>query len=220
MSKKFLYAVFTVWLSLMQLPCAQALPSQLLPRLGKVKVLNVDTGNGCAIRILDRLNGHAASGAPGGMPGYASYWTDKPPIKTQIDKFRLVFQCIYPMPKNINDIAHQYGAEYDQNKKKWVAYYVSTRDRGLLASVSRIYAVKAINATGFVRTTDETLGDPTLRVRFSSYCLFHENKSLCGNGQVMMLADPKGNLLPYALAVLRSIEFIDAPSSTSAPHTA
>jgi hypothetical protein len=121
---------------------------------------------------------------------------------------------------SINVIAARYGATYDANKKKWVAYFgdVSTRDGEILRPATRVGALNAVNGHGFYLTQDDTDGDPLRRTRSLTYCLFHETKALCGHGQVMRLSDPKSDLLPNALTILRSIEFIDtlAPSATSA----
>jgi len=120
---------------------------------------------------------------------------------------------------NANDIAAKNGATYDAKKKKWVAYFgdVSKEDADLLRPVTRVGPLDAVNGHGFYLTQDDTDGDLPRRTRSLTYCLFHDNKALCGHGQVMKLSDPKGNLLPYALTILRSIEFIDtpAPAATS-----
>jgi hypothetical protein len=162
-------------------------------------------GQGCAISVADVFNGHLASG----MLLNASYWTDKPPINTQIGDFAVNFVCRHVTDQSKEQVANQYGGSYDVKRKKWVAYYDGERDRKLLSPVSRLYPIKTDNSSGFVRTTDEIIGDPDQRVRFFSYCLFHDAQAICGDGQVMKLADPKGNLLPYALEILRSVEFID-----------
>jgi hypothetical protein len=106
-------------------------------------------------------------------------------------------------------VANRHGGTYDIKRKKWVAYYDGAIDRQLLSQVTHIYPLKTANGTGFARTTDEITGDPNQRVRIFSYCIFHDAKALCVDGKVMKLADPKGNLLPYALDVLRTIEFVD-----------
>jgi hypothetical protein len=79
------------------------------------------------------------------------------------------------------------------------------------------YAIHASNASGFARTTDDVVGDPRQRARALSYCLFHDAKAICGEGQVMNLSDQKANFLPTALKILRSVEFVDVePNDRSA----
>lgn len=118
--------------------------------------------------------------------------------------------------QNKESIYKRYGGAYSNNSKKWVSYYDGDGDRTLLSPVSRIYPIKTANSSGFARTTDEIIGDPNQRVRFFSYCLFHDAEALCGNGQVMKISDPKNNLLPYALEILRSVQFIEPPATGSA----
>ncbi|WP_157378212.1 hypothetical protein [Burkholderia ubonensis] len=108
-----------------------------------------------------------------------------------------------------NEIAKEHGGSYDDKKKRWAAYYVDDRDRKLLAPVTRIYSLASLNGDGFVRVTDDIVGEPSQRTRALSYCLFHDNKAICGEGQVMRLTEPKYNFLPAALKVLRSVQFVD-----------
>ena len=74
---------------------------------------------------------------------------------------------------------------------------------------NRALTIHASNASGFARTTDDVVGDPRQRARALSYCLFHDAKAICGEGQVMNLSDQKANFLPTALKILRSVEFVD-----------
>jgi hypothetical protein len=50
------------------------------------------------------------------------------------------------------------------------------------------------------------------------YCLFRAKVALCGHGEVGALIDgPKGDLTPYVLQILRSIEFLpDTPPGPAA----
>lgn len=173
--------------------------------------LSVDMGQDCSIRVADPFKGHLASG----MPLNASYWTDAPPIKTQMDRFSVDLVCSVGVTATAREkVAEQHGATYDARKKKWASYFTD-RDRKILGPVTKLYPLHAVNSEGFAVTTDSVTGDMNQRVRFISYCLFHDSKALCGNGQVMKLSDPQGNLLPYALTILRSIQFIDVPASAS-----
>jgi len=75
--------------------------------------LSVDMGEECVIKIDDIFKGHLASG----MPLNASYWTDKPPIKTQAGNFGINFVCSQTTLNSKEDIAHQYGGTYDSSKR-------------------------------------------------------------------------------------------------------
>ncbi|ACC75188.1 hypothetical protein PPMP20_01810 [Paraburkholderia phymatum] len=113
-------------------------------------------------------------------------------------------------------VANQHDGSYDAKTKKWVAHYDDASDRQLLSRVTHVYPLKTVNGSGFARTTDEITGDPNQRIRFFSYCIFHGAKALCGDGKDMKLSDPKGNLLPYELDVLRTVEFIDPDTAKPA----
>jgi hypothetical protein len=169
----------------------------------KTAKLAVQMGGGCAVSIEDLYHGHFESG----MPLHATYWTDKPPIATKLNDFSVNMVCEDTTGKSLDDIAENYGAAYDETAKKWHAYYVDEQDKTLLMPVTRIYEIKSINGSGFIRTTDDVIGDPDQRVRSLSYCVFDENRAVCGNGQAMKLSDSKGNLLPFVMNVLRTIEF-------------
>ncbi|MFM0227250.1 hypothetical protein [Paraburkholderia dipogonis] len=175
----------------------------------KFPVLAVDMGADCAISVIDYYGGHLASG----VVANASYWTEKPPVPSTIEKFSLRFKCIDVQSSDGTALA--YGAAWDMRGKRWKPYYEDNSERRLTAPVSRIYQVRSINATGFLRTTDQINGEEAQRVRFYSFCLFNGHKAVCGDGQSMRLREPQRDFLPYILRVLRSLSFIDSQSKTS-----
>ena len=78
------------------------------------------------------------------------------------------------------------------------------------------YDLVAINSQGWALTIDDTFGDERFRRRQLSYCLIYEAKAICGQNFMGSLwdiqRDKRADLTPYALKVLRSIEFLeDAP---------
>lgn len=174
--------------------------------------LAVNMGEGCAISVADVFGGHLASG----MTMNASYWTDNPPVKTKIGDFVVNFVCSHVTETSKEQVANQHGATYDNNANSWTLYYESVRDRRVLSSVTHIRSLKAPNSSGFYTTQDDVDGDPKQRVRFFSYCLFHDSQAICGRGQIMRLSEPKGNLLPYMLDILRTVEFVDPATVKSA----
>ncbi|MFL9908611.1 hypothetical protein [Paraburkholderia sp. RL17-337-BIB-A] len=131
-------------------------------------------------------------------------------------RFGLSIGCVDRIT-NRNDVAKEHGGYFDSGKKTWVAYYVDEQDKDSLAPATHIYAIHTSNASGFARTTDDVIGDPRQRARALSYCLFHDAKAICGEGQVMNLSDQRANFLPTALKILRSVEFVDVkPNDRSA----
>jgi hypothetical protein len=164
--------------------------------------------SGCNISLLDFYGGHLKSG----MPENATYWTDAPPINSNIGDFRIVFEC--RTNQQSHDAANLYGGRWDVHSKRWIPYYKNSREQRLASPVSRIYQVQSRNAAGFLRTTDQINGEESQRVRFYTFCLFHMDKAVCGDGQSRFLTEPSGDYLPYILRILRSVEFTDAPPET------
>jgi hypothetical protein len=112
-----------------------------------------------------------------------------------------------------NEIANENGAEYDSTSGKWKGFYVSDQDKSLLAPVTKVISFETVNGAGFIRVTDDVIGDDESRDRKLSYCVFDsrlaKKQAICGSGVVMHLAHPQENFLPDALKVLRSVEFLD-----------
>jgi hypothetical protein len=176
--------------------------------------LVVDMGQNCIISVEDYFRGHQASG----MPLNASYWTEKLPVKTLLSKFGINFVCASLTDQSKEEIARQHGAVYDGNRKNWIPYFDSERNAKLLGEFTTVGSLDAVNGSGFYVIQDDQDGDPAQRERYLSFCIFHETMAVCGGEPVMYLSDPKGNLLPYVLDILRSVEFIDisGPKSVSA----
>ncbi|PMS22161.1 hypothetical protein C0Z18_06575 [Trinickia dabaoshanensis] len=170
----------------------------------KHEVLSVDMGQpGCVISVVDYFDGHLASR----MKMTAGYWTDVPPVQSTLGDFGIRFKC--RIGQQFDDAAQKYGAQWDEGGRIWKLYDEDASDRKLLRPVSKIYQLKSPNATGFLRTTDEISGDENQRVRFYSFCLFHEKAAVCGEGQSMKLKEPKGDYLPAILRILRGVSFVD-----------
>ncbi|WP_152494914.1 hypothetical protein [Paraburkholderia kururiensis] len=178
--------------------------------------LVADMGQKCIISVKDYFKGHLASG----MPLNASYWTEEPPVKTLMPKFSVNFVCSSLMDQSKNEIARRHGATYDRNKKKWTPYFDSERDAKILGKFTTLHSLNTTNGSGFYVIQDDRDGDPAQRERYLSFCIFHETIALCGSEPVMYISDPKGNLLPYALDIIRSVEFIDDSGRKSAPASA
>lgn len=119
---------------------------------------------------------------------------------------------------------------YDENQKQWVrdlSVALKSWDSGgglrpdevfAIDESIRVHALKNINSQGFAYTVDDWTGEETTRTRRLRYCLFRGRVALCGRGDVAILIDgPKGDLTPYVLEILRSVEFLpDAPPASAA----
>ncbi len=170
----------------------------------KHEILSVDMGQpDCAISVVNYFDGHLASR----MKMTAGYWTDTPPVQSTLGDFGIRFEC--QIGQQFDDAAQTYGAQWNEGKKKWDLYYEDANDSKILPPVSRIYQLKSRNASGFMRTTDQINGEEDQRVRFYSFCLFHDKAAVCGTGQSMRLEEPKGDYLPFIMRVLRSVNFVD-----------
>ncbi|GIX23872.1 MAG: hypothetical protein KatS3mg122_1103 [Caldimonas sp.] len=104
-----------------------------------------------------------------------------------------------------------YGYELDPEFKR-------TLDRAV-----RFFELRSVNATGYAVTQDDVIGDERGRRRVLDYCLFHKAKAVCSSFDTRMgyvpdiRRNPKNDLTPYALKILRSIEFIDDATTPAAP---
>lgn len=134
---------------------------------------------------------------------------------------------------NTPDLFAGAPVRYNENQKQWV------RDLGValrswdsgnglspesVKSIDEsihVYALNNANSQGFAYTVDPWTGDEAGRTRMLDYCLFRAKVALCGHGEVGALIDgPKGDLTPYVLQILRSIEFLpDAPAPAASPAT-
>ncbi|MBB3214921.1 hypothetical protein FHW67_004247 [Herbaspirillum sp. Sphag1AN] len=87
------------------------------------------------------------------------------------------------------------------------------------ARAIKLYPLNNINARGYAYTEDDLNGDEEGRQRTLYYCLIRNAKTLCGRGKMGYLEEgKKGDLTPYVLEMLRSIEFLeDADPIPSAP---
>ncbi|QDL56416.1 hypothetical protein [Rhodoferax aquaticus] len=117
------------------------------------------------------------------------------------------------------------GARYEKSKKIWVkdlerwfnSWNPTPEERVIGDKATRVVNIQAANSRGYVQLTDDTTGEEGGRRRNMSFCLFHPPKALCGYGTVAYLADgPKGDLTPYALEMIRSIEFLNDVATEAA----
>lgn len=175
--------------------------------------LVIDMVQQCVISVKDYFKGHLASG----KPLNASYWTDKSPVKTLMPKVGVNFVCVSLTDKTKEEIARQHGAIYDRDRREWIPYFESERDMKLLDAFTKVDKLEAVKGNGFYLIQDDSDGDPAQRQRYLVFCVFHETMAVCGAEPVTYLSDTNGNLLPYALDILRSVESVHPAGSKLVP---
>lgn len=171
----------------------------------EVKQIVVTTdGVQCPIRLADPYNARVTE---------TRYVLDHFPYRrTGLGELYLQFECV-----NSNDaeaIRNIVPASFDENRKQWEEDFsaLSAEDVALLKPVTRIFPLEAANSTGIAVTQEQTNGDPKTRDRRFAFCLRHPPVMLCGGTpQIARPFYQKSDLLPFALTVVKSIEFVDMP---------
>ena len=193
-------------LSVLCIACAHlawaAPPSTLAARLGYTPKLKVPMvledyfpHGGCRIRWLD-LYGTGFSMRPA-------------PLKAStLGELHVVMSCQHSDYMNDPEKA---DAIFNQKTQKWELYF-SKDDEEFARPVTRIYALQAVNSSGFAINQDQINGEENRRDRSLSFCLIRPPRALCGYGWVARLADgPKGDMTKILLEMLSKIEFIEQP---------
>ncbi|WP_156824684.1 hypothetical protein [Caldimonas manganoxidans] len=198
------------------------------------KTAVLDMGPGCRIQLqVPQKAGYGGIPPESGFPGRGGITIENPlnlKRKTYIEPLYLRFFCYDADPQALSkglpvrfdphanvwrrDMQNLYesnGFELDDDFKK-------TLERGV-----RFYELRSVNASGFAVTQDDVIGDENKRRRVLDYCLFHDKKAVCSSFDTRMgyvpdiRRNPKNDLTPYALKILRSIEFIDDATTPAAP---
>ena len=165
-----------------------------------------DLGPGCHVRgeiPFDGIMGgsyRAQSEENGG-----GFSIRKFPKKYGATELQVNMQCFKIDDGRVNDG----WAKFNEQKKQWEPRFINEEDHLQRHKVTKIYPIQALNSQGFVVTEDDLIGEEWRRDRNMHFCLLRPPKALCGDAPVMRLNDPKSNVLPYVLQILRSIEFID-----------
>lgn len=220
MVRRWVFATFVV----LSLSAARADVAKAAEEPSKTAV--IDMGAGCRIQLT--VPGSArVSGSPEGG-GSGSVTIENPrrlTTKRYIEPFWLPFICHDADPEALSESAPlRYDAPSQTWQKEMQKLYGLYTDpdpsfKRQLDRAVRIYEMKSVNAAGFAFTLDDVIGDERGRLRYFRYCLFRGPKAICGQTDVGLLVDirrnPKHDLTPYALKILRSIEFIDEAATPS-----
>ncbi|MDO9404545.1 MAG: hypothetical protein Q7T87_10980 [Polaromonas sp.] len=102
-------------------------------------------------------------------------------------------------------------AIFNQKTQEWELYF-SKDDEEFARPVTSIYALQAVNSSGFAINQDQINGEEERWDRSLHFCLIRPPRALCGGGWVARLVDgPKGDMTQLMLEMLSKIEFIEKP---------
>ncbi|MBP0592067.1 hypothetical protein J8I87_20510 [Paraburkholderia sp. LEh10] len=163
----------------------------------------------CVFRFKDALDGSVNRPSEENNFEWAGY-SATVKVSGEEESFGFNFSC-HSNFSDINEVATDYGCYFNSEQNKWLPAFpgASPDEVSRLRKVTKTFPLTSKNGHGFYMIQDETVGEPDRRVRHISYCLFHETKAICGLGEVKRLVDAKSDMLPYALRILRSVEFLD-----------
>jgi hypothetical protein len=175
----------------------------------KSTVVSTD-GKTCPIRITDPFGGKLTTS------GYDLIGL--PYKKTNVEVLSLYLECA---GSDDADAARRYvHSNFDAQDGKWQPDFtwLSEEDLALVKPVTRIFPLKEINSSGVGVTQDAVNGDPKQRSRAFTFCLRHPPVMLCGSTSA--IAYPyysKTGVMPYALGILKSLEFVDDRDNSANP---
>ena len=162
-------------------------PVSIIRTLKIPSLASIQGSIACNVQFIDPFFGYLKD---------STYFLDKSPVN---------FTC-YAAD---DGMATKGWATYDDSSKKW-KINLSPHDAEMFVNAHKTYQIKALNAQGWAVTINDVTGDEQWRQRHLHYCLIKDVKAVCGNGEMGYLrSGRKGNLTPYVLQILRSIEFID-----------
>ncbi|QDL56414.1 hypothetical protein [Rhodoferax aquaticus] len=113
------------------------------------------------------------------------------------------------------------GAMRDPVSGKWVIHpievgpadeaFIDNPVQAKLLAKSRFGGqLDAVNATGYYRVENVTIGEETRRERMFSACLMRTPVVLCASTtNAGALREPKKSLVPYLIKLLQTVEFVD-----------
>ena len=199
--------------------------SHAAPLAPPTKSAVLSMGAGCRVALQVPIEAEVGSAGPApGIPGRGGLSSPLPPTSkrnTYLEPFSLRFVCHDASDENL---LTGRPVAFDPSSGKWRRYFpnriqgannpgMTLQEERLLDRAIRFYELSSKNAQGFAYTEDMTVGDERYRARKLHYCLIHPPKAICGDSEVGNLNDIrrslKNDLTPYALQILRSVEFLD-----------
>ncbi|WP_148092450.1 hypothetical protein [Variovorax sp. KBW07] len=179
----------------------------------------------CDIRLIDPYNGKFESESPSN----ARYKKIPPPSPSSLEALEFSWICI---SKDDSRVGFHGIASFDPYAKKWVLDWsrivggaATKREEQWQYSWYRaqykLIQLNAVNSNGYAIVDRAQTGDGAIPAESDkkaqdigpvvlSFCLLHKTKAICGNGHVGQKHDgPKGDLTPYTLKIIHSIEFLD-----------
>jgi hypothetical protein len=188
-------------------------------------VRQINMGAGCDIRLVDLYHGETESG----LPSKGGYTKIPPPVPSSLKELKLSWICISsddsrvgfhgmaaPDPYTgqwILDWSRIIGSAETQHEERWLYRWYGAK--------YKLIQLKATNSSGYAIIDSTQTDSGTLPAKSDrraqgagpvllSFCLVRPPKALCGQGHVGQRQDGlKGDLTPYALKIIRSIEFVD-----------
>lgn len=176
-------------------------------------------GPGCRVKVLapretrfkSNYIGHDADGVvnPSWTQGGAGFILKDPPYLK--DYWSFGFICY----SRDSEIAQSRTLEWDSTKNSWM---IRPEKRDILPDVFpeyrlTIYQIKAVNASGWAMTTDDTAVDPEKAERRLQYCIYYRDRAICGTSDMgnveTIQRHPIADRTPYVLKILQSIEFLE-----------
>ncbi|GAC1418098.1 MAG: hypothetical protein NVSMB6_20260 [Burkholderiaceae bacterium] len=185
----------------------------------------VNMGPGCDIRLVDPYHGKTESG----LPSDGGYTKIPPPAPSSLEGLKLSWTCIFSDDSRVGfhgiampnpytgqwtlDWSRIIGSAETKRGERWLYRWYSAK--------YKLIQLKAANSSGYAIIDRTQTDSETLPTEFDkgaqgagpillSFCLVRSPKALCGEGRVGQKQDSsKGDLTPYALKIIRSIEFMD-----------
>ncbi len=189
------------------------------------KTMLLDMGEGCRIRVeapIEAQGGALRAQPDKNVQGRANIGITSPPRAKKApyeDVFGLRFSCF-----DISNEVVQSGWATKNTDGSW-RLNLSPHDKTYYKPGNiAIHEVATPNASGWAVHVDDMIGDERARRRRLFYCVTHEEKAVCGNSFMGYLPEihrhSKNDLTPYALRILRSIEFLDDTAGSVPPVAA
>lgn len=182
---------------------AQAIKADLIP--------------GCAFRAVIPKQARLTIGAEYRNSG--SITVENPKnlrTKNYIEQVYLGFSCY----DSNADLVGSSPVRFDEHSGRWVKdtqnfikQFSEPEWQQNYGRAIRFYELSNVSAKGFAYTQDDVIGDERYRTRQLRYCLIRPPNALCGQSEMGNLREikknPQADWTPYALKIVRSIEFFD-----------